>query len=462
VSDRLLGARLMLIDDESEFSADIAAVLSSHYEVELVHDPRDAVQAVERLHPDVVLLDLDFGDGQRRLGLEILERISSDTDAPPVIMLTGTGDVSMVVESVKAGAFHYVCKPPDLAELFNVIRLALADTALRLRISTLQSELQERSGTVLIAEDPAMKRVLRDVERVAPTDTTILLTGESGVGKDVLADLIHRRSGRSAGPMVRLNCGAVPDTLIESELFGHEKGAFTGAEQRRRGRFELAATGTLFLDEIAESPLTLQPKLLRVLESREFERLGGEQVLKADVRLIAATNKDLRAEVDAKHFREDLYFRLNVFRVHVPPLRERCTDILPLARHFLSHHAVLLRRDVRGFSNHAEKALLEHSWPGNVRELGNMIEQAVIRCRGSVLGIGNIHLDDLDVAEHLPLYRMAKTRHDTVFKRRYLAGQLERTGGNVTRAAQLSGMLRQAFQKMMRDCDLKAEDFRDR
>ena len=461
MNERVTGARVLLIDDEPEFSSDIAAVLAPHYAVECVHQGGEAAAAVERIRPDLILLDLDFGPGRQRQGLEILERIRGIDEPPPVIMLTGTEDVDIVVQAVKAGAFHYVCKPPDLGELFNVMRLALADTALRLRIDSLQVDLRDRGRGVLVAEDPAMTRVLRDIERVAATDTTILLTGESGVGKDVLAELVHRRSRRADGPLVRLNCGAVPETLIESELFGHEKGAFTGADQRRRGRFELAAGGTLFLDEIAESPLTVQPKLLRVLENREFERLGAERVLQADVRLVAATNKDLRAEVDARRFREDLYFQLNVFHVHVPPLRERKADILPLARHFLAEHASVMRRDVRGFSPHAEQAMLDHLWPGNVRELSNLIEQAVIRCRGSVLGIGNIHFDDLAVATQLPPYRAAKSRNELTFKRRYVAGQLERAEGNVTRAAQLSGMLRQAFQKMMRDCDLKADDYRE-
>lgn len=456
MSEGLLDARLLLIDDEPEFASDLAAVIAPHYGVEVLSDGAIAVDVVDRTRPDAVLLDLDFGEGARRYGLEILERIRGLDDPPPVIMLTGTDDTNVVVEAVHAGAFHYVCKPPDLDLLFNTLRLAIADTALRLRLS-----MQDGKDDGIVAEDPLMRRVLEDVERVAPTDATVLLTGESGAGKDVIASLIHKGSRRRNGSMIQLNCSAVPDNLIESEVFGHEKGSFTGADRRRRGRFELAEGGTLFLDEIAEAPLILQPKLLRALENREFERLGGEVVLKADVRLIAATNKDLRQEVDSGRFREDLFFRLNVFRIHVPPLRDRRGDILPLARHFLERHAGNLRRDVRTFSPLAERALMDHAWPGNVRELGNLIEQAVIRCRGGVLGIGNIHFDDIGTAVDLPPYKAAKSKNEMTFKRRYVAAQLERADGNVTRAAQLSGMLRQAFQKMMKDCDLKSEEFRN-
>ncbi len=460
MNDQFARARLLLIDDDVDFAADIASVLAAHCEVELAYTGEQGLIVLERACPDIVLLDLDFGQGMQRHGLDILERIRETDDPPAVIMLTGNKDLGMVVEAIKAGAFHYICKPPDPGELFNLINLALGDATLRRRIRILQEQILERDGTEVIADDPLMKRVFEDAAQVAPADTTVLVTGESGVGKDVVAAMIHRLSQRRDGPKIDLNCSSVPETLIESELFGHEKGAFTDAASLRRGKFELASGGTLFLDEIGEAPLTLQPKLLRALEKKQFERLGGEKVLEADVRFIAATNKDLREEIAAGRFREDLYYRLNVFRIHVPALRERPGDIIPLARHFLAKHAVSIRKDVTGFTPHAENVLLSYDWPGNVRELGNMIERAVVRSKGTRMGSGSFRFDDHPSTDALSFYPAAKSQNEFQYKCRYVTQQLEAAEGNVTVAAEISGVMRQAFQKMMRDCNILSETFR--
>jgi len=452
--------RLLLVDDDRDFGADLAAVLGATYEVHLATDPEAALADADRRDPDVVLLDLDFGEGRRLLGLELLERIAAGEDPPAVIMLTGNREHEHTVAAVKAGAFDYLVKPPRPEEMFLRLRRAVDDVRRRRQLQAERG--LTGAGLDVVAVDPRTRRVFAEVEQVAGSDTSVLITGESGTGKEVVARRLHALSRRREGPFHEFNCGAAPSSeLVRSELFGHERGAFTDASQRRRGRFELAEGGTLFLDEVAELPLTVQPYLLRALEQRTFERLGGEEVQRADVRLVAATHRSLETMIAAGSFREDLYYRLNVFPIHMPALRERPADILPLARLFLSRFAGRAARDITGFTPHAERVLQEYAWPGNVRELSNVIERAVIRARRPLLGIDALQLGSTDWTRPLPPYPEWRTEQADRSRCSYVRIQLERTGGNVTQAAELSGVQRSAFQAMMRACGIRSEEFRN-
>src|SRR6201993_3304377 len=340
---------------------------------------------------DLVVTDLKL-PGMN--GLEFLQTIKRQNAALPVVVMTAFGSVETAVEAMKAGASDYVLKPFSLSEMRMVIRKELDVRNLREENRSLREALGQRyKHPNVVARSAKMQEVLATVERVAPTNATVLLGGESGVGKDLIARAIHEKSRRAAGPFIKINSTAIPENLLESELFGYEKGAFTGATTSKPGKFELADKGTLFLDEIGDVPPAIQVKLLRVLQEREFERLGGTRTLKVDVRLIAATNKDLRAALEQGTFREDLYYRLNVVPVDIPPLREHKEDIPDLVNLFLTRFAKDSGTPKPALSTEAIQVLLQHPWPGNVRELENIIERGVTLSAGSTLYAADIHLD---------------------------------------------------------------------
>jgi DNA-binding NtrC family response regulator len=340
---------------------------------------------------DLVVTDLKL-PGQD--GLAFLQAVKQLNATLPVVVMTAFGSVETAVEAMKAGAADYVMKPFSLAEMRMVIHKELDVRQLREENRSLREALGRRyEHPNIVARGPKMQEVLATVERVAPTNATVLLGGESGVGKDLVARAIHEKSRRASGPFVKINSTAIPETLLESELFGYEKGAFTGAAASKRGKFELADKGTLFLDEIGDVPLTVQVKLLRVLQEREFERLGGTRTLKVDVRLIAATNRDLREALEQHTFREDLYYRLNVVPIDIPPLREHKEDIPDLVKLFLSRFAAESGKQITAIAPEALHVLTDHYWPGNVRELQNVIERACALANGSVLGSSDIRLD---------------------------------------------------------------------
>ncbi|HKB92114.1 MAG TPA: sigma-54 dependent transcriptional regulator [Opitutaceae bacterium] len=322
---------------------------------------------------DLMTLDVRLPDGD---GQQFLERVSGLPERPLVVMVTGHGTIESAVSCMRAGAFDYIIKPISTGQID--ILLKKAESYLQLiKVNRYLSE-AEGGDTELLGKSPAMLRLRQLVQRVAPTDATVLITGENGTGKEMIARELYRFSTRKNDPYIKVNCAAVSENLIESEFFGHEKGAFTGATDRREGRFELANRGTLLLDEVSEIPPHLQAKLLRVLQEREFERVGGNKTIKVNVRILATSNRDLLQFVEKGSFRQDLYYRLNVFPVHVPPLRERGDDIIPLAEHFLRRSARRLGIKVSGFSDTAQQMLRAYAWPGNVRELQNTIERAVI------------------------------------------------------------------------------------
>jgi len=408
-------ARLLVVDDEPSFRALLRDILEgAGHGVTEARDGAEALAFLERTTYDLVLTD-------RRMpavdGLELLRRVRARTWPPPVVVLTAHGSIPEAVEAVRLGAADYIAKPlPSPEALVDLVASLLP---------------REDDGEIVTA-DPAMRELLDLVDRVAPRDVAVLVTGESGVGKELVARRLHARSPRAKGPFVAVNAAALPETLAESELFGAEKGAFTGADQARAGRFEEASGGTLFLDEVGELPLGLQSKLLRVLEERVVRRLGGSRDLPVDVRLVAATNRELSRETEEGGFRQDLYFRLAVVVVNVPPLRDRPGDVPLLARHFAEKLAARHGVPVPSLTDDALAALSAHAWPGNVRELRNVLERAVV-----VRGGEAIRGADLGLAPASPAFAPLDRAHR---EREALLAALRRTGGKREEAAKLLGI----------------------
>src|SRR4051812_24521752 len=381
---------ILLVEDKDSLRTMLRLALEAqgHTVVE-ARDQREAETALAASHPAVVLSDLRLTEGD---GFGVL-RAAKDFDPQlPVIVMTAYGSIQDAVAAMREGALDFLAKPVDPDHLLLMVERALAQRRLATENMILREELAQRRGAPqIVGDDPKLKQVSVALHRAAATDTTVLLEGESGTGKELFARALHALSARNDGPFVAINCAAIPETLLETELFGHEKGAFTGAAQRKPGKFELAHRGTLFLDEIGDLPLTLQPKILRALEEKRFERVGGTTPLQVDVRVVAATNRNLKAAVAARQFREDLYFRLSVFPISIPPLRERPGDIATLARHFVDKFSRDLNKHVH-FAPAVFEELQTYPWPGNVRELQNCIERAVILCDGDTIHSRHLNL----------------------------------------------------------------------
>ncbi len=379
-------ARLLVVEDKESLRRLLETALAEEgYEVASAGDVTGARALLERGSFAAVLSDLKLPDGS---GLEVLAAARAAAPAAPVIVLTGFGTVATAVEAMKQGAYDFLEKPVEIDDLARLLERALGGA----RGAEPAPVFAPPGAPPLIGAHPRFRAALRLLERVAPTESTVLLTGESGTGKELFARAVHALSPRRAGPFVAVNCAAIPESLIENELFGHERGAFTGADRRQIGRFELAKSGTLFLDEIGELKTEVQGKVLRVLEERAFERVGGGMPLKADVRLVAATNRDLDAMSASGTFRSDLYFRLAVFPIELPPLRERASDIPELARHLIEKIASRHHREPLALAADALELLFQEPWPGNVRELGNVLERASILCPGPVLRAADLRL----------------------------------------------------------------------
>jgi len=394
---------------------------------------------------DLVVTDLKLPGMD---GLEFLQAAKRQNAALPVVVMTAFGSVETAVEAMKAGASDYVLKPFSLTEMRMVIHKELDVRNLREENRSLREALGKRyAHPNVVARSPKMQEVLATVERVAPTNSTVLLGGESGVGKDLVARAIHEKSRRASGPFLKINSTAIPENLLESELFGYEKGAFTGAAASKPGKFELADKGTLFLDEIGDVPPAIQVKLLRVLQEREFERLGGTRTIKVDVRLIAATNRDLRAALEQGTFREDLYYRLNVVPIDIAPLRERKEDVPDLVNLFISRFAGDSGKPVEGITPEAMQILVNYHWPGNVRELQNIVERACALAKGNVLDAADIHLDVRpakaanDASGFLPDGMTLEQWEDEMVQE-----ALRRANGNKSQAARLLGLSRNALR----------------
>ncbi len=429
---------VLIVDDEPNIRRMLGALLRAEgYEVREAGSGRGALAEVRGEEPDAVMMDLYMPDAT---GLEVLPELRKAAPDVPVLMMSGRASLSDAVRATKLGAFHFVEKPLAPEAVLLSLRSALELRRTRAVNRALRAELRGADG--MVGSTPAMEAVRSVVERVAPTDARVLITGESGTGKEVVATAIHEQSQRHSGPLVRLNCAAIPRDLVESEMFGHEKGAFTGATERRRGRFELASGGTLFLDEIGDLSLEAQAKLLRALEGGEVERVGGHEPIRVDVRILAATNKELRAEVAAGRFREDLFFRLHVIPIHLPPLRERREDIPLLAEYFLGRHASNGLRPPRLLAG-AMDALVRHPWPGNVRELANILERLSILHADGEVGPAEIRAllagGGPPPADGGPAYRDDDDRpladRLDVYERELLNGALEAASGSVAEAA---------------------------
>jgi DNA-binding NtrC family response regulator len=374
--------RILIVDDEANARAALSEILREEgYVTETAADGFKALGKLEEFAPDVVLTDLKMPGLD---GIGFMEKAQAAVPEATCVVMTAFGTIESAVEAVKKGAYDYLTKPLDFAALAVVVERAVERARLLQENTRLRARLRERNAFGhVIGSHPRMVALIRLVEQVAPSRASVLIHGETGTGKELVAEMIHRASPRAKAPLVRLNCAALSESLLESELFGHEKGAFTGAVARREGRFEQADGGTVFLDEVSEIPLATQVKLLRFLQERTFERVGGNETLRVDVRILAATNRDLTQRIAQGLFREDLYYRLNVVTLEIPPLRERATDIPELAAFFLRRYAQENGKRIDGFSDDALAVLSGHAWPGNVRELENVIERAVVLCEGA-------------------------------------------------------------------------------
>jgi two-component system response regulator AtoC len=438
---------ILVVDDDPGVRESFRLILEDHYDVVDVPDGPSALDVVRASPMDLVLLDIRLPGMD---GIEVLERIKAIDDRAEVILVTAVKTVRTAVAAMKLGAFDYLTKPFEEDELLSLASRALERRTLEREVALLRSELARTHDLdEIVGEHPVMERLHGLIAQVARTSTTVLITGESGTGKELVARAIHRYGNRRENPFVAVNPAAIVESLIESELFGHERGAFTGAHQRKLGKFELAQGGTLFLDEIGTLRAELQAKLLRVLQEREIERVGGTRSIKIDVRVIAATNTDLKDAVSRGTFREDLYYRLNVVPIVVPPLRERAQDVPLLAEHFLRRDTRDFNKHIEGLSPEAVAALRAYRWPGNVRELENVIERCVVLADGPIIQLNDLPLDVLlpqqatrvRAAEALPLNEATD-----LFERQIVLRVLERVGWNLTEAGRILAIHRNSLR----------------
>ncbi|MBI5137615.1 MAG: sigma-54-dependent Fis family transcriptional regulator [Nitrospirae bacterium] len=452
---------VMVVDDESAVRQVLHDVLQDSYDVILVPSGEECLAQVQVQEPNMILLDLMMPGMQ---GLDVLEALHRGDSQVPVVVLTATTSYQTAVQAMKLGAVDYLAKPFEVAELRHVIERAITTR-------NLYNEVQyhrRRAGTAqgqdqMVGKSAAMQEVFTRIRQVADTPSTVLITGESGTGKELVARALHLNSGRADKPFIALNCAAIPETLIEAELFGHEKGAFTSATGKRIGHFELADTGSLFLDELGELSMPTQAKLLRVLQEREFTRVGGGRPIHVNVRLIAATNQNLEAAIKAGRFREDLYYRLAVFPINLPPLRERPDDVVPLVEHFLERHTPPGKTPLR-LGREAAELMARHPWPGNIRELENVLEQVLILNQG-----GTIRPEDLPAhigrrataapaapAETVIVGDVSFDRAVADYERRLIVRALNETGFVQTRAATMLGITRRVLKYKMDQLDIPA------
>jgi DNA-binding NtrC family response regulator len=441
--------RIFIADDQRDVLESLRLLLKGEgYAAETFDRPDTLLDALKSRSADAVLMDLNYTrdttSGEE--GLELIARIRAFDAATPVVVMTAWGTIELAVEAMRRGAQDFVEKPWENARLLTVLQtqVALGQALRRTRALEAENRQLTAADSDLIAESPVMQPVLETIERVAPSDANVLITGESGCGKGLVARIIHANSRRSERSLVIVNIGSLSETLFESEMFGHVKGAFTDARTDRIGRFELADRGTLFLDEIANIPVAQQARLLRVLEDGEFERLGSSRTQQADVRVLAATNADVQAEIEAGRFRSDLLYRLNTIHIHLPPLRERGDDIARLAQRFLERHAQRHRRKVDGFTDSALSALRRYGWPGNVRELNHVIERAVLMTRGRTIGPADLRLD----SGQMPGSGDRSMTLEAI-ELEAIRGALARHAGNVVAAADELGVSRSALYRRM-------------
>ena len=451
---------VLVVDDEPNYLVVLSELLIEEgYEVLTAQNGEAALHTVQETDLDLVITDMRMPGMD---GLALLKAVKTYNPSLPVIMVTAFGEVEKAVAAMQAGAFNYLSKPFNNDELVLSVAKAIEHYAIVRENTRLRDEMRARTSFAsMVGKNQKMQEIYTLIQKVAPTTTSVLITGESGTGKELVARAIHCHSRREERPFISLNCAGLPETLLESELFGHEKGAFTGAIALRKGRFELADTGTIFLDEVGEMPMTLQTKLLRVLQERSFERVGGSQTLNVDVRIIAATNKDLKEEVEQGRFREDLFYRLNVLHIHLPPLRERLDDIPMLAAHFVAKFAKEMQRPKLDIAPETVRFLTTLPWEGNVRELENIIERAAVLCTDDLIRPEDVQPDTatghesvqwnegLDVEQLMPPNTPLPDVLNAIEKR-LVEKALERADHVQTRAAEALGITKSLLQYKMK------------
>lgn len=455
---------ILVVDDEPNYLIIMSELLGEEgFETITTDNGRQALEIAESADIDLVLTDMQMPGMD---GFSLLQAIKTSKPDLPVIMITAYGEVEKAVRAMQNGAFNYITKPFNNDELVASIKKALEHCALAKENTRLQNEVRSRYGfDHIIGKNQAMQKIYDLIDKVAPTPSTVLIAGESGTGKELVARALHYNSPRSQRPFLSLNCAALPETLLESELFGHERGAFTGAIAMRKGKFEAADTGTIFLDEIGEMPLALQAKLLRVLQDKSFERVGGNKNIKVDVRIVAATNKNLKEEVDENRFREDLYYRLNVVSVVIPPLRDRIDDIPLLVDHFIKKYAAQAGRPDLQITPESMRLLATLPWPGNVRELENTIERAAILCSGTKITPADISTEANNTVDNkgqhgagaisnMPLQGKLPEVLDAIEKQ-MVTEALQESGFVQTKAAQQLGITKSLLQYKMRKYKIK-------
>lgn len=451
---------ILVVDDDNAHRTMLYTLMKGWgYEVTEADDGATAIEKVKEQSYDLVLMDVRM---VKVSGLEALEQIKSFNPAIPVIIMTAYSSVDTAVDALKQGAHDYLTKPLDFDKLKITIARAMEHTRLKEENRLLKESLGKHFDRQnIIGQSPAMIKLLETVAQVAPSEATVLITGESGTGKELIAGAVHFNSSRKDGPFVKINCAAITETLLESELFGHEKGAFTGADRRKEGRFYQAHEGSLFLDEVSEMSLTMQVKLLRVLQEREFTRVGGEKTIQVDVRVIAATNKDLPQLIAKGEFREDLYYRLNVVDMEIPYLRQRREDIPLLAQHFLKLFGARNHKDIKGFTPQAMDHLIRYTWPGNVRELMNAVERAVVLSRADYLSEKDFPMiSGSEAKKNTGVLKTAQINEDGTtpleeVEKATILKTMEASGGNKSEAARRLGITRKTLHKK-----LKAYDYR--
>ena len=445
---------ILIIDDERGTREAMGKFLRPDYDVTLAEDGEKGINLLNRNHYDLILSDIRMEPGPS--GLDVLAASLKLSPPSPCILFTAYGSIETAVEAVKQGAFDFVTKPVNFDRLEIIIRRALESVSLKEENTELKRKLGSSFGVKgMIGNSAKMKNIIETVEQVAPTRTTVLITGESGTGKELVAQAIHQCSGRT-GKFVPVHCSALPDNLIESELFGHERGAFTGAVEMRKGRFELAEGGTIFLDEIGEIPLHIQVKLLRVLENRAFERIGGSETIITDARVVAATNRDLKKMVEEGTFREDLFYRLDVVSLEIPPLRERKEDIPLLVKHYLDVFNKENGKDI-GITETAMASLCAYAWPGNIRELRNCVERMVVLCRGKMIDLENVPVDIREgVTPGIAKTVLSQPSCDLECNEKMLIERaLNECGGNRTKAAEKLGISRRTLHRKLHTYNLE-------
>jgi len=450
---------VLIVDDEKAARYGMKKILlKDNYIVHEAKDGTDALHMIKTLRPSLVLLDINMPQPD---GMKTLEMINAIHNPPLVVIVTAYGSEKIAVEAMKKGAYDYIAKPYEIDELRIIAKNAFERLILQEENARLRMEIGRLEGMgELIGQSDVMKEVFDKIEKVGTTDVTVLIQGESGSGKELVAREIHKRSKRRNEPLIIMNCAAVPETLIESELFGHEKGAFTGAAERRFGKFELANKGTIFLDEIGDMSISTQSKLLRVLQEQKFERLGGIETLTVDVRIISATHRDLEEEIEENRFREDLYYRIKVVSIKLPSLRHRKEDIPLLVNRFLHHFSEKHQKQIASISHDAMKYLVSYDWPGNVRQLKNVIESTVVLSNNEILDTTDLpeeikhHGNDTPTFKHVDYnlsFRDAKKILIDNFERDFIQKKLEECDGNISRAAEALDMHRQNLQQKIRE-----------